>query len=58
MGRVRQSGADLQADENHGSITSLGGNPRNGKSSKTIKGEFGIRPLALPRDRDSTLIRA
>jgi len=38
----------------HGSITLKGGNARNGKSVKTIKGEFGNIPLDMPRDRDST----
>lgn len=30
------------------------GNSRNGKSSKTLKGEFGRLPLEVPRDRDSS----
>ena len=28
------------------------GNSRNGKSSKTIKGDFGEIPIAVPRDRN------
>lgn len=40
--------------EKNGAITSLGGNTRNGKSSKTIKGEFGKLPIEVPRDRDSS----
>jgi len=40
--------------EKHGAITSQGGNARNGKSAKTIKGEFGKMPLEIPRDRDSS----
>lgn len=38
----------------NGPITSQGGNARNGKSAKTIKGEFGKLPLEIPRDRDSS----
>jgi putative transposase len=30
------------------------GNSRNGKSSKTLKGEFGRLPIEVPRDRNST----
>jgi putative transposase len=30
------------------------GNSRNGKSKKTLKGEFGDLPLEVPRDRNST----
>jgi len=30
------------------------GNSRNGKSSKTLKGEFGRLPIDVPRDRDSS----
>ena len=30
------------------------GNSRNGKSRKTLKGEFGNLPLEVPRDRSST----
>ena len=30
------------------------GNSRNGKSSKTLKGEFGRLPVEVPRDRNST----
>jgi putative transposase len=40
--------------EKHGPIASRGGNARNGKSAKTIKGEFGKMPLEVPRDRDSS----
>lgn len=40
--------------EKHGAITSKGGNARNGKSAKTIKGEFGKMPIEVPRDRDSS----
>ena len=30
------------------------GNTRNGKSKKTIKGEFGELPIEIPRDRDGS----
>jgi len=40
--------------EKHGSIATKGGNARNGKSAKTIKGEFGKLPIEVPRDRDSS----
>jgi len=40
--------------EKHGAIASEGGNARNGKSAKTIKGEFGKLPIEVPRDRDSS----
>jgi putative transposase len=30
------------------------GNSRNGKSKKTLKGDFGELPLEIPRDRDSS----
>jgi len=30
------------------------GNSRNGKSKKTLKGDFGSMPLAVPRDRNAT----
>lgn len=38
----------------HGTITTKGGNARNGKTVKTLKGEFGIMPIDIPRDRDSS----
>lgn len=40
--------------EKHGAIATRGGNARNGKSAKTIKGEFGKLPIEVPRDRDSS----
>jgi putative transposase len=30
------------------------GNTRNGKSKKTLKGEFGELPIEIPRDRHGT----
>lgn len=40
--------------EKHGSLANKGGNARNVKSAKTIKGEFGSLPIEVPRDRDSS----
>ena len=40
--------------EKNGEIITKGGNARNGKSAKTIKGEFGKLPIEVPRDRDSS----
>jgi len=30
------------------------GNTRNGKSKKTLKGDFGELPIEVPRDRDGS----
>ncbi|MDR5170391.1 IS256 family transposase [Methylobacillus flagellatus] len=35
-------------------VTNSTGNTRNGKTRKTIKGEFGEIPIEVPRDRDAT----
>lgn len=35
----------------HDSVTNTTGNARNGRSSKTLKGEFGELPIEIPRDR-------
>jgi putative transposase len=40
--------------EKHGAIATKGGNARNGKTGKTIKGDFGNMPIEIPRDRDSS----
>jgi putative transposase len=40
--------------EKHDSSGDNSGNSRNGKSRKTLKGEFGHLPLEVPRDRNST----
>lgn len=45
---------DHLGHEKHGAIAQKGGNARNGKSAKTIKGEFGKLPIEVPRDRNST----
>ena len=35
----------------HDAVTNSAGNTRNGKSRKTLKGEFGELPIEIPRDR-------
>lgn len=35
----------------HESVANPAGNTRNGKSKKTLKGEFGELPIEIPRDR-------
>ena len=35
-------------------VTNLDGNARNGKSKKTLKGEFGELPIEIPRDRQGS----
>ena len=40
--------------EKHGTIATKGGNARNGKTGKTLKGDFGNIPIEIPRDRDSS----
>jgi putative transposase len=35
----------------HEAVTNPAGNTRNGKSKKTLKGEFGELPIEIPRDR-------
>ena len=40
--------------EKHDAAGDNSGNSRNGKSRKTLKGEFGNLPLEVPRDRDAS----
>lgn len=40
--------------EKHDPVGNNSGNSRNGKSSKTLKGEFGRLPIEVPRDRNAT----
>jgi putative transposase len=35
----------------HELVANASGNTRNGKSKKTLKGEFGELPIEIPRDR-------
>ncbi|MBE1426973.1 putative transposase [Desulfomicrobium macestii] len=38
----------------HAPVANPGGNTRNGKSRKTLKGDFGEFPIEVPRDRQGT----
>lgn len=40
--------------ERHDPAGTNSGNSRNGKSKKTLKGDFGDLPIEVPRDRNST----
>src|ERR1700733_12508737 len=40
--------------EKHDPVGNKSGNPRNGASTKTLKGEFGEMPLETPRDRNGS----
>ena len=49
--------AEMEAHLGHGkngSVGNLDGNTRNGKSRKTLKGEFGELPIEVPRDRNGS----
>ena len=35
-------------------VANTTGNTRNGRSQKTLKGDFGERPIEIPRDRAAT----
>lgn len=38
----------------HAAVSNGTGNARDGKSNKTLKGEFGALPIEIPRDRDGS----
>mgnify|MGYP000069478718 CR=1 FL=1 len=40
--------------DKHEAVANPAGNTRNGKSKKTLKGDFGELPIEIPRDRHST----
>jgi len=40
--------------DKHAPVTNPSGNARNGKSRKTLKGEFGELPIEVPRDREGS----
>jgi len=49
--------AELEDHLGHGRnepVTNESGNVRNGRSRKTLKGEFGEIPIDIPRDRDGS----
>ena len=45
---------DHLGHDKHEAVINATGNARNGKSSKTLKGEFGELPIETPRDRDGS----
>ncbi|WP_435626938.1 IS256 family transposase [Candidatus Ferrigenium straubiae] len=50
----RALNAEMEAHLGYGkneAVTNPAGNTRNGKSKKTLKGEFGELPIEIPRDR-------
>jgi len=50
----RALAAEMESHLGHAkneAITNPAGNARNGKSSKTLKGDFGELPIEIPRDR-------
>ena len=46
--------AEHLGHDKHESVANPAGNTRNGKSKKTLKGDFGELPIEIPRDRHST----
>jgi putative transposase len=49
--------AEMEAHLGHGKnepVANTSGNTRNGKSRKTLKGEFGELPIEVPRDRQGS----
>jgi len=46
--------AEHLGHDKHESVVNPAGNTRNGKSKKTLKGDFGELPIEIPRDRHST----
>lgn len=49
--------AEMEAHLGHAkneAVNNPAGNTRNGKSSKTLKGEFGELPIEIPRDRNGS----
>ena len=45
---------DHLGHDRHETVTNPTGNARNGKSRKTLKGEFGEFPIEIPRDREGS----
>ncbi len=43
---------DHLGHDRHETVINSTGNARNGKSRKTLKGEFGELPIEIPRDRE------
>ncbi|MGH8401722.1 MAG: IS256 family transposase [Gammaproteobacteria bacterium] len=45
---------DHLGHDKHAPVENESGNTRNGRSQKTLKGEFGALPIEIPRDRHGT----
>ena len=43
--------AEHLGHDKHEPVANVAGNTRNGRSRKTLKGEFGELPIEIPRDR-------
>ena len=48
--------SDHLGHDKNAPVTNPGGNARNGKSKKTLKGEFGELPIDIPRDRQGSFV--
>jgi putative transposase len=46
--------ADHLGHDKHEPVSNATGNALNGKSRKTLKGEFGELPIEIPRDREGS----
>ena len=46
--------AEHLGHDKHEAVSNATGNARNGKSSKTLKGEFGELPIEILRDREGS----
>jgi len=46
--------SDHLGHDKHEPVTNSTGNARNGKSRKTLKGEFGELPIEIPSDREGS----
>ena len=46
--------AEHLGHDKHAPVSNATGNARNGKSRKTLKGEFGELPIEIPRDREGS----
>lgn len=46
--------AEHLGHDKHETVNNATGNTRNGKSRKTLKGEFGELSIEIPRDRDGS----
>lgn len=46
--------AEHLGHDKHETVNNATGNTRNGKSRKTLKGEFGELPIKIPRDREGS----